>query len=85
MKAYFYEKNGKEFFYLEKSSIACENAASFIFDDLATDGHRKEYKNEYRLFKDLVDIEKEMKKAAATSNIIKKLGDVLVRIFKTVN
>lgn len=85
VKAYFHLKDGKEFFYLEKPSIADEKAAPFIFDDLAGERHRLEYAVEYKLFTDMREVEGEMAKAAAPSeNIGKKLSSILGRVFRTI-
>lgn len=84
VKAYFYLKNGKEFFYLEKPSIADTVAASFVFDDLASERNRVEYAAEYKLFCDMQEVESEMKQAAApTEGVAKKLSSVLGRVFRS--
>lgn len=84
MKAYFYLRDGKEFFYLEKPSIADTAAAPFIFDDRASERNRLEYAAEYKLFSDMQEIEKEMKQAGAPNKSIPgKLSSVLGRVFKS--
>lgn len=45
MKHYFYEKDDKIYFYLEKESLAdIKGCEPFIFNGLATVHHRIEYK-----------------------------------------
>jgi hypothetical protein len=51
MKAYFYEKDNAIYFYLEKESRADKGCEPFIFDGLATKGHKEEYKG---LFEDFL-------------------------------
>lgn len=50
MEVKFYEKEGKEFFFLSRPSACGAPAIPFVFDAPAEDSHRKEYASAYKAF-----------------------------------